>query len=107
MGFRIKALLGLTAAGIAASSLAPTAAQASGYFAFCNVSSTNEYFQISPYGNSRGLYSSLVSPGTCYLTSFSPGTAYRQAVAYREVNGQYPAVATRWFYENESVTWNV
>lgn len=102
MGARTKALLGLTAAGILASTLVPSAAQAAGAnFRFCNVSGNidphDEYVSF-PY---RGGFSSYtVSPGGCWSAVLS-GVASDEAVGYRNVNGQWLAVATKYFSDNQ------
>jgi hypothetical protein len=100
MGFRIKALLGLTAAGIAASTLMPAAAQAdTANFTFCNVSSAPEYVAF-PY---RGWSSSYVeNPGQCWHAKLS-GLSSDEAVGYRLVNGYWLAVYTRYFSDSGTV----
>ncbi|GAA4522312.1 hypothetical protein GCM10023191_101520 [Actinoallomurus oryzae] len=107
MGSKTKALLGLTAVGVAASVLVPTAANAaSGSFRFCNVSSAGEYVDVPPRGTHAGITTRIISPGAC--TTFSlGGNAYMEAIAYRRVNGVYPAVATKWFYTSRNYVWNV
>jgi hypothetical protein len=100
MGVRIKALLGLTAAGVAASTLVPATAEAAGAgFTFCNVSSAPEYVAF-PY---RGWFASYVEdPGHCWHASLS-GVSSDEAVGYRLVNGQWLAVLTRYFSDSGTV----
>ncbi len=95
----MKALLGLTTAGLAASVLLPATAHADGVnFRFCNVSGSDEYVQF-PY---RGGFSSyIVPPGGCWSAVLS-GVASDEAVGYRNYNGQWPAVATRYFSDSDS-----
>ena len=103
MSVRIKALLGVAAAGLAASALFPMPAQAAGNnFAFCNISSAPEYVSF-PY---RGWFSSTIqNPGQCWSHSFS-GLTSDEAVGYRLVNGYWLAVATRYFNDSEVVYFN-
>ena len=99
VGARKKALLGLTAAGIFAATLVPTAAQAQAgaTFTFCNVSSAPEYVSFPQ----RGWWSSYVeNPGQCWRAVLS-GIDQEEVVGYREVNGQWPAVYTRWFSDSQ------
>jgi hypothetical protein len=104
MAARIKTLLGLTAVGLCASVLAPAAAQAqSGSFAFCNVSSDHEYVEF-PYHDGDASYD--VAPGKCYLDQLS-GQDNDLAVAHREVNGQWPAVGTKYFSDYDNVVWYI
>ncbi|GAA0328993.1 hypothetical protein NE235_35250 [Actinoallomurus spadix] len=106
MATRIKALLGLTAAGLAASTLvAPAAHASSNYFQFCNnhgniPSPVSEYVAF-PY---RGwiespVITSGVSPAKCWVMPVS-GIANDEAVGYRLVNGQWLAVATIYFNDD-------
>jgi hypothetical protein len=102
MGARTKALLGITAAGVFASALLPATAHADGVaFRFCNVSGninpSDEYVAF-PY---RGWFSSyVVSPGNCWSAVLS-GQPNDEAVGYRNVNGQWLAVATRYFSDSD------
>jgi hypothetical protein len=102
MGARVKALLGLTAVGIFASALVPSAAYADGVnFRFCNVSGNIPYphdeYVAFPY---RGGYTSTIQPpGGCWSTVLS-GVANDEAVGYRNVNGQWLAVATKYFSDS-------
>ncbi|MCO5970962.1 hypothetical protein [Actinoallomurus soli] len=103
MGARIKALVGLTMAGLAASTLVSPAAHASaGYFEFCNVqgnipSPVSEYVAFPYHGwYASPIITSGVSQSPCWVTSFD-GVANDEAVGYRLVNGQWLAVATMWF----------
>jgi hypothetical protein len=105
MGSRMKAVLGLTAAGVAASMLIPAAAQASATVTFCNGSGAYEYFDVPPVGNLQGYRSVNLSPGRCVSASFNGPS--RLAVAYRQVNGQWQAVATHTVSGSESFTWVV
>lgn len=101
MGARIKTLLSLTAAGIFASALVPAAAHADGVnFRFCNVSGNinphDEYVSF-PY---RGGFSSYIEPpGGCWSAVLS-GVASDEAVGYRNINGQWLAVATKYFSDS-------
>lgn len=101
MAARIKALLGLTAAGLCASVLVPAAAQAqaqSATFRFCNLSSAPEYVAF-PY---HGWFASTVqNPGQCWTHSLT-GQANDEAVGYRLINGAWPAVATKYFGDSGS-----
>ncbi|WP_329247721.1 hypothetical protein OG417_54030 [Actinoallomurus sp. NBC_01490] len=101
MSARIKAALGLTAAGIFASVLVPSAAHAAGVnFRFCNVSGNinphDEYVSF-PY---RGWFSSTIQPpGGCWSANLT-GVASDEAVGYRNINGQWLAVATKYFSDS-------
>lgn len=99
MAVRIKALLGLTAAGLCASVLVPAAAQAqTATFTFCNLSSAPEYVAF-PY---RGWYASTIqNPGHCWQHTLA-GQANDEAVGYRLINGAWPAVATKYFSDSGS-----
>ncbi|MGI5224413.1 hypothetical protein [Actinoallomurus iriomotensis] len=97
----MKAMLGLTAAGIFASVLVPSAAHADGVnFRFCNVSGNidpHDEYVAFPY---RGWFASYVeAPGGCWSANLS-GVANDEAVGYRNVNGQWLAVATKYFSDS-------
>ena len=99
MGKRRRALLGLTAAGLFASALVPTAAQARAgtQFTFCNISGSNEYVAFPQRG---WIASTVVSPGGCWGPVTLSGYDNEEVVGYRQVNGQWPAVYERWFSDN-------
>ncbi|MCO5992037.1 hypothetical protein [Actinoallomurus rhizosphaericola] len=106
MRARIKALVGLTAAGLAASTLVAPAAHASnGYFEFCNnhgniPSPVSEYVAFPYRGWSTSpVITSGVSEAKCWVTPLS-GMANDEAVGYRLVNGQWLAVATTYFNDD-------
>jgi hypothetical protein len=103
MGARIKAALGLAAAGIFASVLVPAPANAIEYnFIFCNIQGNipnpvDEYVDF-PY---RGISSPVLSSGDrCWPTHLS-GLDNDLAVGYRRVNGQWLAVATVYFRDSD------
>jgi hypothetical protein len=97
---RIKALLGLTTAGLIASALVPTAAYADSVtFRFCNISSSDEQVGF-PYHS--WIYTPVRSPGTCWTQVLS-GVANDEAVGFRNVNGQWPAVVTKYFSDSPNV----
>jgi hypothetical protein len=99
MGVRIKSLLGLTAAGLFASVLIPTAAHADSVtFIFCNASSSDEYVSFPYHG---GFSSYVESPGNCWRGVLS-GVDNDEAVGYRLVNGQWLAVVTKYFSDSTS-----
>ncbi|MDN3355622.1 hypothetical protein [Actinomadura sp. DC4] len=69
-------------------------------FRFCNVSGninpSDEYVAF-PY---RGWFSSYVTPpGACWSATLG-GVASDEAVGYRQVNGQWLAVATKYFSDS-------
>jgi len=90
-------------AGLAASVLVAPAAHADGVnFRFCNVSGNinpHDEYVAFPY---RGWYASyVVPPGGCWSAVLS-GVADDEAIGYRNANGQWPAVATRYFSDSDS-----
>jgi hypothetical protein len=106
MGARMKTLIGLTAAGLCASALMPAVAQArpaTMNFGFYNGSSAPEYVAF-PY---RGWWSStIVNPGQTWQANLS-GLDNDEAVGYRQVNGQWLAVATKYFSDNgANIMWS-
>jgi hypothetical protein len=105
MGARMKTLIGLTAAGLCASTLMPAVAQAQPAginFGFYNSSSAPEYVAF-PY---RGWFAStVVNPGGTWRVGLT-GLANDEAVGYRLVNGQWLAVATKYFSDDGYITWS-
>jgi hypothetical protein len=101
LGTRSKALLGLTAAGIFASVLVPSAAHAAGTdFRFCNVSGNiDPHDEYVAFPNRGWFASTVVGPGGCWSTVLS-GLDNDQVVGYRNINGQWPAVATKYFSDS-------
>lgn len=102
MAARMKTLLGLTTAGLAASAFLSPAAHADGVnFRFCNVQGNipnpvAEYVAF-PY---RGWFASAIQQsGQCWSARLS-GVANDEAVGYRQVNGQWLAVATKYFSDS-------
>jgi hypothetical protein len=104
MGNRRRALLGLTAAGLFASALVPTAAQAEAgaQFTFCNTSGnipspTEEYVWFPQ----RGWSSPSVPSGRCWGPVTLNGYGSEEVVGYRLVNGQWLAVYEKWFSDSQ------
>ena len=107
MGNRRKALLGLTAAGLFASALVPTAAQAQAQagaqFTFCNTSGnipnpSDEYVAFPQRG---WVASTVVSSGGCWGPVTLSGYDSEEVVGYRLVNGQWLAVYEKWFSDSQ------
>jgi hypothetical protein len=105
MGIRRRAVLGLTAAGVFASALVPTAAEAraGAQFTFCNTSGnipnpTQEYVAFPQRG---WIQSTVVSSGGCWGPVTLSGYDNEEVVGYRLVNGQWLAVYERWFSDSQ------
>jgi hypothetical protein len=101
MRARIKTLLGLSVAALFASVLVSPAAHADSVtFIFCNTSGNinpHDEYVAFPY---HGWWASTVQrPGGCWSAVLS-GVASDEAVGYRNINGQWLAVATKYFSDS-------